>query len=64
MNDIKAHAWFRGVDWHSVVTRQIPSPWSPNVKGELDTHYFEHYPETDERYDLLNDAEQELFVDF
>ncbi len=52
------------MDWHTVMAKQIPSPWIPNVRDELDTHYFEHYPETTEEGESLNEREQDLFSDF
>jgi len=58
------HVWFKGVDWNAVKERKIPAPWIPNVRNELDTHYFEHYAENEEQYESLNDDEQQLFADF
>jgi serine/threonine protein kinase len=46
--DIKAHKWFRGVDFDIVMSRKIPSPWVPKMKGNMDTQYFDKYQETAE----------------
>lgn len=64
VNEIKSHKWLRGVDWQTVQNRKIPSPWIPNVKNELDTHYFDKYPETEEKSLSIREEENDLFFDF
>jgi len=36
-DDVKAHRWFRGVDWDMVYNREVSPPWVPKVKSEVDT---------------------------
>jgi hypothetical protein len=36
-DEIKAHKWFRGVDWSSVFSRKIPPPWVPKIRNPTDT---------------------------
>ncbi|KAJ3190635.1 serine/threonine protein kinase, AGC [Irineochytrium annulatum] len=43
--EIKAHAWFRGVNWQAVERRQVPVPFVPTVHGERDVANFDVYAE-------------------
>ncbi|MDR3548251.1 MAG: hypothetical protein P4M11_08330 [Candidatus Pacebacteria bacterium] len=61
---MKAHKWFKGVDWQMVLNRKVPAPWRPNIKNETDTHYFDKYPETHDESLSLREDEQDLFNDF
>ena len=36
-DDVKAHKWFRGVDWNQVFQRKIPPPWVPKIRNPTDT---------------------------
>jgi serine/threonine protein kinase len=36
-DEIKNHKWFRGVDWQMVLKRQVPPPWVPKLKNQMDT---------------------------
>jgi hypothetical protein len=47
-----------------VLSRKVPSPWVPNVKSENDTHYFDKYPEIQEKSMSITEEEQDLFSDF
>ena len=47
-DEIKAHKWFRGVDWQQVGSRKIPPPWVPKVRNHNDTQYFDRYAENAE----------------
>lgn len=40
-NEVKAHPFFRGIDWTSLAAGKIPSPWIPTVAGSLDTSLFD-----------------------
>ena len=40
-NEVKAHPFFRGIDWASLAAGKIPSPWIPTVAGSLDTSLFD-----------------------
>jgi len=34
---IKAHPYFKGVDWEAIERKEVPPPFVPNVKGKTDT---------------------------
>jgi protein kinase X len=36
-DEIKAHKWFRGVEWSTVLLRKIPPPWVPKIRNPTDT---------------------------
>lgn len=40
-NEVKAHPFFREIDWASLATGKMPSPWIPTVAGSLDTSQFD-----------------------
>ncbi|XP_044979939.1 serine/threonine-protein kinase tricornered-like [Hordeum vulgare subsp. vulgare] len=43
-HEIKAHTWFRGVQWEKLY--QMKAAFIPEVNGELDTQNFEKFEET------------------
>lgn len=47
--DIKAHTWFKLIDWNAVEDKAIRAPYQPKVKSESDTSNFDSYPESDGR---------------
>eukprot|EP01017_Pseudomicrothorax_dubius_P001295 TRINITY_DN0_c4241_g1_i1.p1 TRINITY_DN0_c4241_g1~~TRINITY_DN0_c4241_g1_i1.p1 ORF type:complete len:121 (-),score=25.31 TRINITY_DN0_c4241_g1_i1:201-563(-) len=46
--DIKSHKWFRGVDWDSIYNREFPAPWTPPLRNEDDSSWFDKYPDSKE----------------
>lgn len=34
------HDWFDGVDWDDIKNKEIPAPWTPNIKDPTDTRFF------------------------
>ncbi|EER11993.1 cAMP-dependent protein kinase catalytic subunit, putative [Perkinsus marinus ATCC 50983] len=63
--DIKKHKWFKGVEWNRVMSRELPPPYVPKVKGEDDTSMFDKYPESAEgSTPSINVRDQALFEDF
>lgn len=62
--DVKAHKWFRGVDWEVVYNREIPPPWVPKVRNNTDTQYFEKYPDSVETPSVPTKTQQEHFAYF
>lgn len=38
--EIKSHPFFRGIDWDQLTRKQVPAPFKPIVKDELDTGNF------------------------
>jgi len=47
VNDIKAHPWFRLVDWDALERKEFKPPFVPKVKSASDTSNFDKYPESD-----------------
>lgn len=45
VDDIKSHAYFRGIDWDRLY--ELPAPYIPELQGELDTSNFEQFEEDD-----------------
>jgi len=45
--DIKAHPWFKLIDWNAVASKSIRAPYIPKIKTESDTSNFDKYPESD-----------------
>ena len=39
--DLKAHPFFREVDWERLASGSIIPPWSPGVAGSLDVSQFD-----------------------
>ena len=39
------HKFFRGVPWKKVFNKEIVPPWSPNLRSDADSQYFDKYPE-------------------
>jgi len=62
--EVKAHSWFRGVDWRMVFERRVPPPWVPKIRNLIDTQYFDRYAESAESQTMPNDDQQKNFVDF
>ncbi|GFS31090.1 AGC (cAMP-dependent, cGMP-dependent and protein kinase C) kinase family protein [Actinidia rufa] len=46
-DEIKAHPWFDGIEWHKLY--QMKAAFIPEVNDELDTQNFEKFEETDDR---------------
>ncbi|KAI1184430.1 camp-dependent protein kinase catalytic subunit [Nemania serpens] len=44
---VKAHPFFHGIDWHALYHRQIRPPIQPNVRYPGDAQCFDVYPEDD-----------------
>lgn len=41
IKEIKAHPWFKDLDWDALVKKQIPPAFKPVFKSELSTDYFD-----------------------
>lgn len=61
--DIKRHKWFRGVDWNSLLRREISPPWVPPLKSEDDSTFFDKYPDSKEPAKPLPRELTHLFKD-
>jgi protein kinase A len=42
-SDIKAHPWFKDIDWSKMYNRQLEAPIKPHVSSATDTRNFEEY---------------------
>ncbi|GAN05667.1 cAMP-dependent protein kinase type 2-like [Mucor ambiguus] len=56
-NDIKQHAWFKGIDFEQVLARQLPPPFVPDIKFEGDTGCFAYYEEMQLPYHMIHTSE-------
>ncbi|KAF9922171.1 cAMP-dependent protein kinase catalytic subunit [Linnemannia zychae] len=63
-SDIKNHAWFEGVNWDMVYSRQIEAPYRPTIMGEGDASNFDDYPEDAEQYGVYPIGEQDELGSF
>ncbi|KAI8330627.1 kinase-like domain-containing protein [Chlamydoabsidia padenii] len=67
--EIKAHPFFRGVNWEDMLAKRVPPPFYPTVNGRLDTSNFDEQF-TAERPALtpipggMTKAEQQEFIQF
>jgi serine/threonine protein kinase len=43
--DVKAHPWFREVNWELLVTGQLRPPYRPKAAADGDTSNFDQYPD-------------------
>lgn len=39
-DEIKAHRFFKGIDWTKLARKEISAPFKPNIQHELDTSNF------------------------
>ena len=46
-DDIQKHKWFRGIDWESIMRKEIPPPIVPEVRHPADTRNFETFSDED-----------------
>lgn len=58
------HKFFRGVPWQKVYNKQIPPPWTPFLRNETDSQWFDKYPDEPEDIPSIEDDKQCLFDDF
>jgi serine/threonine protein kinase len=43
--DVKAHPWFRDVNWKQLEACELRPPFKPKIAGEGDTSNFDQYPD-------------------
>ena len=46
VEDIKKHKWFKGINWMSMVLKQVKMPYAPTLRDAGDTSHFLNYPES------------------
>ena len=64
VEDIKQSKWFQGVQWSSVMNKEIVPPWVPELENGADDQYFEEYPDSGSVILEPSAEEQKLFDDF
>ena len=42
-DDVKAHSWFRGIDWAKLEGKAYKTPWKPTFTDPLDDSNFDEY---------------------
>lgn len=62
--EVRAHAWFDGVEFDVVMKKEIPAPWVPSLKNSEDTSSFADYEDDPEFFQPASRAVNELFNDF
>lgn len=62
--DVMNHPWFNSVNFKKLRRKEIPSPWTPEVKDSMDVSNFADYDEVDPPYRELTPKEQLLFEGF
>ena len=49
------HKFFRGVPWNKVFSKQIPPPWTPFLRNDIDSQWFDKYPDELEEIPAIED---------
>ncbi|CAM0143257.1 unnamed protein product [Umbelopsis sp. WA50703] len=67
--DIKQHAFFRGVNWDDMLAKRVPPPFYPSINGRTDTSNFDEEftrekPQMTPISSTLNRGEQQEFGNF
>lgn len=60
--EIKAHAFFKGVDWNNI--RQTKAPFIPEIKNDWDTKYFDNFPEQEPFYPQAKKTKKKKDVNY
>ena len=65
---VRAHPWFKKIDWEALYNRQLQGPIVPHLRGPADTRNFDYYePESSHRDPYtkeLSDKWDGYFADF
>jgi serine/threonine protein kinase len=56
VEDVKAHAFFAGLDWKAVMARTIKPRWVPTIKSDTDTSNFDDTITSEAAVLLLEDG--------
>lgn len=62
--NVMNHPWFNSVHFKRLRRKDIPSPWTPQVKDSMDVSNFAEYDEVPPPYRELTEREQLLFQGF
>jgi hypothetical protein len=41
LKDIKAHPFFKSIDWEAIYNKKIKPPFIPKIKSDVDTRYID-----------------------
>jgi serine/threonine protein kinase len=47
-NNARNHECMNSVDFNALITKETSAPWTPEIRDEFDTSYFDTYPESTE----------------
>ena len=56
--EVRAHPFFRHVDWDAMLAKRAPAPWRPLLASPLDTSNFDSYDEHDACEPYADDGTQ------
>ena len=62
--DVKAHKFFKKVNWNEVLNKKVTPPWIPDKQSKNDTRYFSEYLDTEEVSVRSSVDIESLFDDF
>lgn len=67
--EIKAHAYFRDIDWFSLLEKTYPAPHVPQINNEMDISYFDEDFTSQEPYltpsrEMMSQEYMDEFKDF
>ena len=62
MRDIKKEPFFATIDWEALQRQELPTPYVPPIRGDLDCSNFDEYDEEDDVPPY--DGDQDIFADF
>jgi len=57
---IKAHPYFKGLDWDAIIRKEVEPPFVPSVKGKIDTSQMDAYFLAETPKITFNDANEHL----
>ena len=55
-SDIRAHRFFRPINFDDLHSKSIPAPWLPKISSMLDTSHFDEYVEDDRVEEYRDDG--------
>jgi protein kinase A len=68
INEIYAHTWYDEIDFGELRQKEIPAPWTPNIKDPLDTANFESWDHLEDKTKTQNpfisEEQQRIFKSF
>ena len=63
-SEVKAHKWFKGLNWEHLYLRKIVPPFVPLLTAEGDTSHFSRYSESMTQAQEPAPQEQLFFAEF